>query len=148
MGTAVPLAAILLRALLVVLYTFLGSITFMVEAIPLIYALNDVLVFGSLFVLRVSMKDAPRPYRVPTVLAVIHVATFSLLLGVRFVQPVGYLPYVFFVGGLTVGGIYYLTFVRFRLTLPGAVTCTCFLQKLLESCTCTDELDVMLHEKL
>ncbi|CAN7993855.1 unnamed protein product, partial [Ixodes pacificus] len=64
--TGVPLAAILLRALLVVLYTFLGSIAFMVEAIPLIYALNDVLVFGSLFVLRVyegRTETLPSTYR-------------------------------------------------------------------------------------
>ncbi|CAN7939783.1 unnamed protein product, partial [Ixodes hexagonus] len=123
--TRVPLTSMLLRALLTISYTFLGSISFMVEAIPLIYGLNDLLIFTSLFALRASMKDAPRPYRVPTVLAILRVATLLFFLGVRFVQPVGYLPYVFVAGGLILGWVYYVAFVLLGLTLPGTFAFTC-----------------------
>ncbi|KAG0443387.1 hypothetical protein HPB47_014975 [Ixodes persulcatus] len=146
--SGVPLTSLLLRALLSVLYTFLGSVTFIVEALPLIYSLNNGLIFLSFFVLRVSMKDAPRPYRAPTVLAAIHVLTFLIPLGARFVQPGDFLPFAFLAGGSLAGCVYYVVFVRLRLTLPGALTFTCFLQKLLKSCTCIDELEVMLREKM
>ncbi|KAM7301954.1 Y+L amino acid transporter 2-like [Ixodes scapularis] len=146
--SGVPLTSLLLRALLSVLYTFLGSVTFIVEALPLIYSLNNGLILVSFFVLRVSMKDAPRPYRAPTLLAAIRVLAFLIPLGARLVQPVDFLPFAFLAGGSIAGCAYYVVFVRLRLTLPGAPTFTCFLQKLLKSCACVDELEVMLREKM
>ncbi|KAM7299687.1 large neutral amino acids transporter small subunit 1-like [Ixodes scapularis] len=110
--SGVPLTSLLLRALLSVLYTFLGSVTFIVEALPLIYALNNGLILVSFFVLRVSMRDAPRPYRAPTVLAAIHVFTYLIPLGARLVQPVHFLPFAFLAGGSIAGCVYYVVFVR------------------------------------
>ncbi|EEC04016.1 Y+LAT1B, putative, partial [Ixodes scapularis] len=123
--SGVPLTSLLLRGLLSMLYTFLGSVTFIVEALPLIYSLNNGLILVSFFVLRVSMKDAPRPYRAPTVLAAIRVLAFLIPLGARLVQPVDFLPFAFLAGGSIAGCAYYVVFVRLRLALPGAPTFTC-----------------------
>uniref|UniRef100_A0A0K8RDV9 Putative amino acid transporter n=1 Tax=Ixodes ricinus TaxID=34613 RepID=A0A0K8RDV9_IXORI len=94
------------------------------------------------------MEDAPRPYRVPTVLAVIKLVVLVALIVLPFLKPVEYLQYVVIMAILILGGVYYVVFTRFELVFPGSRRTACFVQKLLMCVPCVNELELMLKEKL
>ncbi|KAM7299691.1 Y+L amino acid transporter 2-like [Ixodes scapularis] len=146
--TSLPLTSILLRGCLAVGYTFVGSVEALIVGAVFLASLAGVFVVLTLFVLRFTMEDAPRPYRVPTVLAVIKLVVLVALIVLPFLKPVEYLQYVVIMAVLTLGGVYYVLFTRFELVFPGSRQAACFVQKLLMCVPCVNELELMLKEKL
>ncbi|CAN7993833.1 unnamed protein product, partial [Ixodes pacificus] len=146
--TSLPLTSILLRGCLAVGYTFVGSVEALIVGAVFLASLAGVFVVLTLFVLRFTMEDAPRPYRVPTVLALIKLVVLVALIVLPFLKPVEYLQYVVIMAILTLGGVYYVLFTRFELVLPGSRQTACFVQKLLMCVPCVNELELMLKEKL
>ncbi|KAG0430383.1 hypothetical protein HPB47_022762 [Ixodes persulcatus] len=146
--TSLPLTSILLKGRLAVGYTFVGSLETLIVGGVFLLSLTEVFVVLTLFVLRFTMGDAPRPYRVPIVLAVLKLLVSVALIILPFLKPVEYLQYVVIMAILTLGGVYYVLFTRFEFVLPGSQQTTYFVQKLLMCVPCVNELELMLKEKL
>ncbi|CAN7940590.1 unnamed protein product, partial [Ixodes hexagonus] len=146
--TSLPLTSILLRGCLAFGYTFAGSVEVLIAGGVFLESLADVFIVLTLFVLRVTMKDAPRPYHVPTALAIFKLLVSVALIVLPFLRPVEYLQYIVMVSIGIVCCVYYVMFVRFRLVLPGSREATCVVQRLLMCVPCVNELELMLKEKL
>ncbi|CAN7942948.1 unnamed protein product [Ixodes hexagonus] len=146
--TSVPLTSILLRGSLAVAYTLTGSLRVLIAGRVFVESLGDIFIVLSLFVLRFTMKDAHRPYRVPTVLAALKLLVSMALVVLPFLRPVQYLQYLIILAIFVLSGLYYLLFVRFEWVVPGGRTVTGLVQKLLMVVPCVNELELMLKEKL
>lgn len=146
--SSTPVAAIMLRGALALGYTFIGSISYIVEASVFLDNAWEMAVLLCLFCFRRTMKDAHRPYAVPLPLAVIKLLVSIALFVIPLLRPVDYVQYVVILVMLVAGGAYYTVFVVFAHSVPGSEHVTRFLQKVLVSAPCTNELEIMLKEKM
>ncbi|KAL3227278.1 hypothetical protein MRX96_024240 [Rhipicephalus microplus] len=89
---------------------------------------------ASLFLLRRSMPDAPRPYRVPTVIAVLRLLVCLVLAAMTLVQVRRYAyQYMLLAIAFATGTIYYYVFVRVMFRLRGCESIPVCLQKCFKS---------------
>ncbi|KAM7299695.1 b(0,+)-type amino acid transporter 1-like [Ixodes scapularis] len=146
--TSVPLTSILLRGSLAIAYTLTGSLGVLIAGRVFVESLGDIFIVLSLFVLRFTMKNAHRPYRVPTVLAVLKLLVSVALVVLPFLRPVQYLQYLIILAIFGLSSLYYLLFVRFKCVVPGGRMATDLVQKLLMVVPCVNELELMLKDKL
>uniref|UniRef100_A0A1S4L527 Amino acid transporter, putative n=1 Tax=Ixodes scapularis TaxID=6945 RepID=A0A1S4L527_IXOSC len=146
--TSVPLAATLLRGILSLAYTFAGSVGFIVESCAFLYNVYEICGVLCLFVLRSSMKDAPRLYRAPTVLALLKLLISMSLVIMPLVNVDEYMQYVLIAAVFGAGAVYYTVFVVWGMNIPGARPLTLLVQKLLMSATCANELESLLKDKM
>lgn len=146
--SSTPVAAIMLRGTLALAFTFIGSISYLIEGAVFLENVWEIVVLLCLFVLRYTMKDAHRPYAVPLPLAVIKFLVSVALVVIPLLRPVNYVQYVVILAVLVAGGAYYAVFVVFSCSVPGTKPITRFIQKLLLSVPCTNDLEIMLKEKL
>ncbi|KAG0427187.1 hypothetical protein HPB47_025748 [Ixodes persulcatus] len=146
--TSVPLAATLLRGILSLAYTFAGSVGFIVESCAFLYNVYEICGILCLFVLRSSMKDAPRLYRAPTVLALTKLLISMSLVIMPLVNVDEYMQYVLIAAVFGAGAVYYTVFVVWGMSIPGARPLTVLVQKLLMSATCANELESLLKDKM
>ncbi|KAM7299685.1 Y+L amino acid transporter 2 [Ixodes scapularis] len=130
-NTSVPMVSLIVRGSFSLLYTFAGSLTFIIDSVSFVVSVNEIFTMICFFVLRFTMKDVPRPFRVATVIPVLYLTTLVTLLVGSLVNPSSYFQYiVVFVGYLT-GGAYYIVFVRLKTNFPGEVLCYAELSTLL-----------------
>ncbi|KAG0428322.1 hypothetical protein HPB47_024685 [Ixodes persulcatus] len=146
--SSVPLTSVLLRGFLSLVYTFAGSVSFIINSLFFVVALNEALTMICFLVLRYSMKDAPRPFRVPTALPVFYLVILILLVVIPLTSPSEYMQYVVVVVGYLVGVLCYVLFIRFDATFPGAEAISINIQKCLMCVPCLNELEIMLKERL
>ncbi|KAM7300392.1 b(0,+)-type amino acid transporter 1-like [Ixodes scapularis] len=145
--SSVPLTSVLLRGFLSLVYTFAGSVSFIINSLSFVVALNETLTMICFLVLRYSMKDAPRPFRVPTALSVFYLVILILLVVIPLTSPSEYMQYVVVVVGYLVGILCYVLFIRFDATFPGADAISIIIQKCLMCVPCLNELEIMLKER-
>lgn len=129
-------------------YASISEVGSLIDACEFVQSLATLFTILSLFVLRYRMKDAPRPYRVPTAVAVLALFIYVFAVVVPFTQPIRYVQYVVIAAILFLGMLYYVFFVVFCWQLRGATALLLFAQKLCQSVLCIDELDLILKEKL
>ncbi|CAN7995268.1 unnamed protein product [Ixodes hexagonus] len=146
--TSVPVVSVILHGFFALLYTFAGSLSFIIDTVSFVYSVNEILTMVCFFVLRSSMKDVPRPFRVVTVIPLLHLAITVTLIVVSLVKPSGYVQYVILLLGYLTGAVYYVVFVRLKTDAPGGEAVSVFVQKLLMCLPCVNQLDLMLKEKL
>ncbi|CAN7993847.1 unnamed protein product [Ixodes pacificus] len=146
--SSVPLTSVLLRGFLSLVYTFAGSVSFILNSLFFMVALNETLTMICFLVLRYSMKDAPRPFRVPTALPVFYLVILILLVVIPLTNPSEYMQYVVVVVGYLVGVLCYVLFIRFDATFPGDEAIFINIQKCLMCVPCLNELESMLKERL
>ncbi|XP_050024872.1 b(0,+)-type amino acid transporter 1-like isoform X2 [Dermacentor andersoni] len=146
--TSTPVAAIMLRGSLALAFTFIGSISYLIEGSVFLENVWEIVVLLCLFGLRHTMKDAHRPYAVPLPLAVVKFLVSVALVVIPLLRPVDCVQYVVILAMLVAGAVYYTVFVAFSCSVPGTKPLTRFIQKLLLSVPCTNDLEIMLKEKL
>ncbi|CAN7993843.1 unnamed protein product, partial [Ixodes pacificus] len=129
-NTSVPMVSLIVRGSFSLLYTFAGSLTFIIDSISLVVSVNEIFTMISFFVLRSSMKNVPRPFCVATVIPVLYLATLVTLIVGSLVNPSSYFQYIVVFVGYFTGGAYYVVFVRLKTNFPGGVMATAFVQKL------------------
>ncbi|KAL1437496.1 hypothetical protein MTO96_048882 [Rhipicephalus appendiculatus] len=139
-GSSVPLLAVVVRCLLSLAFTLTGSVHFLIEVSILLSNVLDAMSVVSLFLLRRSMPDAPRSYRVPTVVAVLRLVVCLVLAAVTLVH-VGQYAYQYVLVGIAfaTGAVYYFIFVRMKFRLPGYERLAGFLQKGFNSAPCSKD---------
>lgn len=139
--TSVPLAAMVVRCLLSVTFTLVGSVHFLIEVSILLGTVIEAASVVSLFLLRRSMPDTPRPYRVPTVIAVLRLVVSFALAAVTLVQARRY-AYQYALAAIifATGAVYYYIFVKKRVRLRGCERIAVLLQKCFKSAPCSSEL--------
>ncbi|XP_064473563.1 Y+L amino acid transporter 2-like isoform X2 [Ornithodoros turicata] len=143
--SAVPLSSTIVRGFLGVVYAvFAGSLDALIEAGVFIDSIFDVLGVVSLFVLRHTMKETPRAYKVPIVIAVVRLLIGMGLVVIPLVSAARYTPYILVLLILGAGMIYYWLFVHLKLRLPGSDAFNIFVQKVLFSAPCANELEDIL----
>ncbi|CAN7948598.1 unnamed protein product [Ixodes hexagonus] len=147
-NSSAPLTSVLLRGFLSLLYTFAGSISFIVYSMALVFTVNEIMTMICFLVLRWSMKDAPRPYRVPIALPVFFLVVLFMLVGIPLASPPGYMQYVVVMIGYLVGVSFYVLFIRYNVIFPGAETISINIQKCLMCVPCVNELELMIKERL
>ncbi|XP_077492833.1 b(0,+)-type amino acid transporter 1-like [Amblyomma americanum] len=147
-NSSTPMAAIILRGVLALAFTFIGSISYLIEASVFLEVLWEIVVLLCLFCLRYVMKDAHRPYTVPLPLAVIRFLVVVALVVLPLLKPVDYVLYLTIAAMFVAGALYYVVFVVFTLSVPGSAPLTRFLQKVLFSAPCANDLEIMLKEKM
>ncbi|XP_077530269.1 b(0,+)-type amino acid transporter 1-like [Haemaphysalis longicornis] len=145
--TSTPLSGVMLRGVLALAFTFIGSISYLIEAAVFLEILWDIVVTFCLFTLRYTMKDAKRVYSVPLPLAVVKFALSIALVVIPLLRPVNYIQYFAILALFLGGAVYYITFMVFLTSVPGSRTVTTFMQKMLLSAPCTNELEIILKEK-
>ncbi|XP_077492836.1 Y+L amino acid transporter 2-like isoform X3 [Amblyomma americanum] len=144
---SVPLAAVVARCILSLTLTLVGSVHFLIEVSILLGNVWEAVSVVSLLLLRRSMRDAPRPYRVPTVIAVLRLLVCVVLAGVTLVQVRRYAyQYAMLVATFAIGAVYYYLFVRKKIRLRGSQRVSLFLQKCLNSAPCASELEKCVNE--
>lgn len=146
--SSVPLIAVHARGLLAFAYASVGGVDTLIEGSEFIRSVTGLCTVLSLFVLRFSMKDAARPYRVPTVLAVLALFVFLFAVVVPFTQTIGYYQFAAIAVIHFLGVLYYVLFVVYSCQLPGEKVLLVNAQKLWTSIFCVDELELILKEKL
>ncbi|KAL1437500.1 hypothetical protein MTO96_048885 [Rhipicephalus appendiculatus] len=92
--SSTPVAAIILRGALSLVFTFIGSVSYIVEASVFIDNAWEIVVLMCLFGFRRTMKDAHRPYAVPLPLAIIKFLVSIALFVIPLLRPVDYVQYV------------------------------------------------------
>lgn len=139
--SSVPLVAMVVRCLLSVTFTLVGSVHFLIEVSILLGTVIEVASVVSLFLLRRSMPDTPRPYRVPTVIAVLRLVVSFVLAAVTLVQARRY-AYQYALAAIVfaTGAVYYYIFVKKRVRLRGCERIAVLLQKCFKSAPCSSEL--------
>lgn len=141
----VPTAAMLARGLVAIVFALSGSVNFLIETSVFIENAWDIGSVSALLLLRRSLPNMRRPFRVPTCIAWIRLLVCVAVAVAPLTQGERYLPqYGVIFGTVLCGVAYYFTFVRFRLVLPGAASVTSTVQKCLNSAACYNELDRML----
>ncbi|KAK8763744.1 hypothetical protein V5799_033648 [Amblyomma americanum] len=144
---SVPLAAVVARCILSLTLTLVGSVHFLIEVSILLGNVWEAVSVVSLLLLRRSMRDAPRPYRVPTVIAVLRLLVCVVLAGVTLVQVRRYAyQYAMLVATFAIGAVYYYLFVWKKIRLRGSESVSLFLQKCLNSAPCASELEKCVNE--
>ncbi|XP_049274241.1 cystine/glutamate transporter-like [Rhipicephalus sanguineus] len=83
---SVPLAAVAARCLISVAFALVGSVHFLIQACILLSNVREAASVVTLFLLSRSMPDAPRPHRVPIVVAVLRLVVCFALATVTLVQ--------------------------------------------------------------
>lgn len=146
--SSTPVAAIMLRGTLALAFTFIGSVSYLIEGAVFLENAWEIVVLLCLFGLRRTMKGAHRPYAVPLPLAVFKFLVSIALFVIPLLRPVEYVQYVVILAMLVAGCAYYAVFVVFACSVPGAKPVTRFLQKVLVSAPCTNDLEIMLKEKM
>ncbi|XP_070383158.1 Y+L amino acid transporter 2-like [Dermacentor albipictus] len=139
--SSVPLVAMVVRGLLSVTFTLVGSVHFLIEVSVLLGSVIEAASVVSLFLLRRSMADAPRPYRVPTVVAVLRLLVCFSLAAVTLVQARRYAyQYALVAIAFATGAVYYYFFVNKKVRLRGCERVAVLLQKCFKSAPCSREL--------
>ncbi|KAH7939403.1 hypothetical protein HPB52_012096 [Rhipicephalus sanguineus] len=140
--SSVPLLAMVVRCLLSLAFTLVGSVHFLIEVSILLGNVLDAASVASLLLLRRSMPDAPRPYRVPTVIAVLRLVVCLVLAAMTLVQVRRYVyQYALVAIAFATGAVYYYLFVRKKFRLRGCERIAVFLQKCFKSAPCSNELE-------
>ncbi|KAL1437495.1 hypothetical protein MTO96_048881 [Rhipicephalus appendiculatus] len=143
-GSSVPLLAVVVRCLLSLAFTLTGSVHFLIEVSTLLANVLDAMSVASLFLLRRSMPDAPRPYRVPTVIAVLRLVVCLVLAAVTLVQVRQYAyQYALVAIAFATGLVYYFIFVKMKFRLRGYERLAVFLQKCFNSAPCSKEAETL-----
>lgn len=145
--TSTPLSGVMLRGILALAFTFIGSISYLIEAAVFLEIVWDIAVTICLFTLRYTMKDAKRPFTVPLPLAVVKFALSVALVVIPLLRPVNYIQYFAILALFLAGAAYYIIFMVFLTSVPGSRQVTMIIQKLLVSAPCTNELEIILKEK-
>lgn len=144
---SVPIAAVVGRCILSLTFTLVGSVHFLIEVSILLGNVWEAASVVSLLLLRRSMRDVPRPYRVPTVIAVLRLMVCAALAGVTLVQVRRYAyQYALLVAAFAVGAVYYYLFVWKKIRLRGCERISVFLQKCFNSAPCASELEKRVNE--
>ncbi|KAG0433197.1 hypothetical protein HPB47_020138 [Ixodes persulcatus] len=78
-SSSVPLTSLLLRSFLAQVYASTGSVERLLPNMVFLYSSINVLLVCSFFALRFTMRDALRPYRVPTVFPVLWLVFLVLM---------------------------------------------------------------------
>lgn len=147
-NSRVPIASTIVRGVIAVCYTLTGSAHFLVEANVLLDNACDIATVCALVMLRRSMPNATRCYRVPSVLVIVRFLICLTLAAVPLYEVHRYRFHVFVVFVTVISGIvYYWLFVRLELTFPGSSTTSCLIQKCLYSAPCENELEHILEEE-
>ncbi|XP_029830513.2 Y+L amino acid transporter 2-like [Ixodes scapularis] len=146
-NSSVPLTSLLLRSFLAQVYASTGSVERLLPNMVFLYSSINVLLVCSFFVLRFTMRDALRPYRVPTVFPVLWLVFLVLMSVSPLARSVQHMQYGVMIAVVLSGAVYYALFVHFELSLPGARVVTCFVQKLLACAPCFSDLDVPANQK-
>ncbi|KAF0291234.1 b(0,+)-type amino acid transporter 1 [Amphibalanus amphitrite] len=126
-----PVPALIFQAVVVCAMVFVGDAEALLRLSSFVSAFFNVMVVASLFVLRRTMPDANRPYRVHTLLAVSRLLFSAYLL----VGPIVDHPrteYLYSVAMLLLGLAVYTPFVYKGWSWPLLERCTVGLQKALE----------------
>uniref|UniRef100_A0A131Z1W8 Amino acid transporter n=1 Tax=Rhipicephalus appendiculatus TaxID=34631 RepID=A0A131Z1W8_RHIAP len=140
--SSVPLIAMVVRCLLSLAFTLVGSVHFLIEVSILLGNVLDAASVASLFLLRRSMPDAPRPYRVPTIVAVLRLIVCLVLAAMTLVQVQRYAyQYALVAIEFATGGVCYYLFVRKKFRLRVCERLAVFLQKCFKSAPCSNEFD-------
>uniref|UniRef100_G3MP22 Amino acid permease/ SLC12A domain-containing protein n=1 Tax=Amblyomma maculatum TaxID=34609 RepID=G3MP22_AMBMU len=145
---SVPLAAVVGRCILSLIFTLVGSVHFLIEVSILLGNVWEAASVVSLLLLRRSMRDSPRPYRVPTVIAVFRLLVCIALAAVTLVQARRYAyQYALLAATFATGAIYYYLFVWKKIRLRGCERICVFLQKCLNSAPCASELEKLVKDE-
>ncbi|KAH6924944.1 hypothetical protein HPB50_026665 [Hyalomma asiaticum] len=138
--SSVPLVAMVVRCFLSVAFALAGSVHFLIEVSILLGNFIDAASVVTLFLLRRSIPDAPRPFRVPTVIAVLRLVVCLSLAAVTLVQVRRYAyQYALLVAAFTTGAVYYYFFVKKRFGLRCFDEVAVILQKCFNSAPCSRE---------
>uniref|UniRef100_A0A0K8RMA4 Putative amino acid transporter n=1 Tax=Ixodes ricinus TaxID=34613 RepID=A0A0K8RMA4_IXORI len=147
-NTAVPLASIITRCVLSLLYTMTGSVTFLIEACVLFETTWDIASVVALLILRRSMSKTTRTIRVPTFLVFLRLVICIAMATVPLSQVHRYrYHYIAVLVTCLSGMIYYVAFVRLKMRLPGGDAASVIMQKCLNSAACVNELDLILRHR-
>lgn len=145
-NSSVPVPAIVTRCLIAIAFTLIGSVHFLIEVNVLLFTVWEALSVVCLFLLRRSMPDAPRPYRVPTIVACLRLLVTIVLVFVTFAQAQRF-KYQYAVLALVfvAGGVYYYFFVSKKTQFPGGELFSVLLQKLFCSAPCVLDVKMDVH---
>uniref|UniRef100_A0A131XGF2 Putative amino acid transporter n=1 Tax=Hyalomma excavatum TaxID=257692 RepID=A0A131XGF2_9ACAR len=138
--SSVPLVAMVVRCFLSVAFALAGSVHFLIEVSILLGNFIDAASVVTLFLLRRSMPDAPRPFRVPTVIALLRLVVCLSLAAMTLVQVRRYAyQYALLAAAFTTGAVYYYFFVKKRFGLHCFEEGAVILQKCFNSAPCSRE---------
>lgn len=139
--TSIPLVSVLFRGGLGLVYATSGSLSFILECILVLS--NVLAVFSAivLFLLRSSMRDAPRSFRAPTPIAVLHLALTVGILVLEFMKPTRVAQYMVGLAVLLAGCCYYVLFVRCNCNIPGGTAAVRLTQSLWMLVPCENKLE-------
>lgn len=136
-----PLPSLLFTCIIALIMIIPGNISSLIEFFSFAVWMFYGLTMASLLVLRWTMKDAERPYKVPIVVPI-----FVLLVSVFLVfAPIVDEPKIEFLYAaifILAGLIFYVPFVHFQKVLPGMEKFTLFMQLLMEVSPPTDETEL------
>ncbi|KAH7939404.1 hypothetical protein HPB52_012097 [Rhipicephalus sanguineus] len=139
---SVPLVAVVARCLISVAFALTGSVHFLIQASIMLSNVKEAASVVSLFLLRRSMPGATRPYRVPTVVAVLRLIVCFALATVTLVQVRRYAyQYALLAIVFATGAVYYYFCVRKKFRLRGYENVAVFVQKCFKSAPCSEDLE-------
>ncbi|KAK7114590.1 hypothetical protein V1264_000628 [Littorina saxatilis] len=126
-----PLPSMLFCITIALFMVAAGDISSLIDFFSFVAWLSYGLTFASLLILRYTMKDVPRPYKVPIVIPILMTCVSVYLVIAPIVESpqIGFLyAFLFVMAGL----IFYFPFVRFHLKIPGFEKLSIYIQLLLE----------------
>ena len=126
-----PIPALIFQSALTCIMVLIGNVGALLRLGSFVNAFFNVLVLVALLVLRRTMKDTKRPYRVPTVLAWLRLL-FSCYLLISPIVDQPRLEYLYALGMLALGLAVYTPCVYFKWSPPVLARLTVGLQKALE----------------
>lgn len=142
--SCVPIFATGLRCFLAVIFTFAGSVSFIIDSAVFLETVWDIATVVCLVLLRYTMKDAPRPYSVPLVLVFLRFVISVFLVVVPLINPTGYLQYAVVAVAFATGAVSYVVFVRLQWCVPRTSAFSNFLQRAFLCVPAENVLDSML----
>ncbi|XP_037563071.2 Y+L amino acid transporter 2 [Dermacentor silvarum] len=135
MNSSLPIVAMTCRCCLAILFAVTGSVRFLAKGSMTVFCVMSILVMLSMLRLRVTMKDAHRPIRVPTWLIFVNITISLTVILVPVLAAGEVVQYLVALGCVLIGFPVYFVLKAVQGSTSG-ISGNRFLQKLMLSVPC------------
>nr|XP_054921045.1 b(0,+)-type amino acid transporter 1-like [Dermacentor andersoni] len=136
--SSVPVVSLVVRGALSAAFTAVGSLESVVNSVMLLGIVFNLLTMLALLRLRCTMRDAPRPVKVPYFFIVVSFVVNLASVVMDLWKAADFYVLVVMMAVLFAGSVAYLVFQVYGCAMPGTSRMSMFLQKLFLSVPCRD----------
>ncbi|XP_049511960.1 b(0,+)-type amino acid transporter 1-like isoform X1 [Dermacentor silvarum] len=138
MKSSVPVISLVVRGAFTAAFTVIGSLESVVNSVMLLCVVFNLLTTFTLLRLRRTMRDVPRPVKVPYFFIFVNFAVNFASVVVNVWKAADLYMLVIMILVLFAGSVAYLVFLVCGYAMPGTLRLSMFLQKLFLSVPCRD----------